>query len=72
MSGQGVRLRTKGMQLTLNGIAQGYITDGIAGLLKRNGFGDVLVHLGESHAMGTKPGGEPSWRCLREPTRFCR
>jgi len=49
------------MALTLNGIAQGFITDRIAALLRRNGFHDVLVHLGETYAGGKKGDGEP-WR----------
>ena len=59
-SGQ-VTLTRKGMALTLNGIAQGFITDRIAALLRRNGFHDVLVHLGETYAGGTKADGKP-WR----------
>lgn len=50
-----------GMAATLNGIAQGYITDRVAGLLRRAGFADVLVHLGETAALGAKPDGTP-WR----------
>jgi thiamine biosynthesis lipoprotein len=48
-----------GMAVTLNGIAQGYITDRVAGLLRRNGFDNVLVHLGESMALGSRPDGTP-------------
>lgn len=45
------------MALTFNGIAQGYITDKITALLKSAGFKNVLVSLGESFALGTKPDG---------------
>ncbi len=40
-----------GMALTLNGIAQGYITDRVADLLREAGFADVLVDLGEFRAL---------------------
>ncbi|MFV0361368.1 FAD:protein FMN transferase [Tropicimonas sp.] len=48
-----------GMALTLNGIAQGYITDRIARLLARRGFGNTVVDMGEVLATGHKTGGEP-------------
>ncbi|MDF2368985.1 FAD:protein FMN transferase [Sneathiella sp.] len=50
-----------GMAITLNGVAQGYITDRIAVLLKSAGFDNVLVSLGENYALGGKPDGNP-WR----------
>lgn len=56
-----IALTRPGMALTLNGIAQGFITDRVAALLRRNGFPDVLVHLGETYAGGTKCDGGP-WR----------
>ena len=40
-----------GMALSFNGIAQGYITDRVADLLRRAGFTDVLVDLGEFRAL---------------------
>ncbi len=46
-----------GMALTLNGIAQGYIADRVAMLLKAGGLGDILVDTGELHALGGMPGG---------------
>ncbi len=45
-----------GMAITLNGVAQGYITDRIAGLLRARGYGDVLVDMGEICAMGDQYG----------------
>ena len=42
--------------LTLNGIAQGAITDRIASLLKSRGLKDVLIDMGEIAALGTKQG----------------
>ncbi|MCL3882713.1 FAD:protein FMN transferase [Marivita sp. GX14005] len=46
-----------GRALTLNGIAQGYITDRIADLLRARGFGTVLVDMGEIAAGGRWPVG---------------
>lgn len=50
-----------GMAVTLNGIAQGYITDRIAELLLNEGLSDVLVDMGEVRALGRHPAGRP-WR----------
>ena len=50
-----------GMALTLNGIAQGYITDRIAALLQSEGLRDVLMDMGEVAAMGTRADGSV-WR----------
>ena len=47
-----VRLTRPGMQLTLNGIAQGYITDRIAGLLRARGLMEVMIDMGEIAALG--------------------
>ncbi len=41
--------------LTLNGIAQGYVTDQIAKLLRRRGFRDILVDMGEIAVLGKLP-----------------
>lgn len=49
------------MAVTLNGIAQGYITDRVVGLLREHGVGNVFVDLGEIHALGLHPSGR-SWR----------
>jgi thiamine biosynthesis lipoprotein len=48
----GVRFARPGMALTLNGVAQGYITDRVADLLKARGFADVLLDVGEIRALG--------------------
>ncbi|WP_397544600.1 FAD:protein FMN transferase [Roseovarius salis] len=52
-----VRFDRSGMAVTLNGIAQGYIADRIAGLLRREGLTDVMVDTGELHALGGHPDG---------------
>lgn len=49
----------KGMALTFNGIAQGYIADRVAALLKAKGVRNVMVNAGEINALGQAPNGEP-------------
>lgn len=56
-----VRLVRPGMAITLNGIAQGAITDRIAALLRRDGFDAVLIDVGEIAALGETGSGRP-WR----------
>ncbi len=50
-----------GMSLTLNGIAQGYITDRVVDLLREAGLESCLVDMGEIRALGTHADGKP-WR----------
>lgn len=50
-----------GMAVTLNGIAQGYVTDRVADLLRNEGFAHAAVDLGEWRALGAHPEGRP-WR----------
>ena len=45
------------MALTLNGIAQGYITDRIASLLRARGLRNVLIDMGEIAASGARSDG---------------
>ncbi|MBX3623080.1 MAG: FAD:protein FMN transferase [Rhizobacter sp.] len=70
-----IRLGRPGMALTLNGVAQGYLTDRVAELLLDAGFRDVLIDLGEARALGQRADGLP-WRAgiadPREPTRVLR
>lgn len=54
-----IAFEKKGMAITLNGIAQGYITDRIANLLDDYGFSQALVCLGEVHALETPDDGRP-------------
>jgi thiamine biosynthesis lipoprotein len=51
-----VEFARPGMQLTLNGIAQGFITDRISTLLRSEGLEHAVVNIGEISAMGHKPG----------------
>ncbi len=61
VSPEKIEFRRKGVKITLNGIAQGFITNRIAMLLKRRGFGQVLLNIGEVHGIGVKPSGK-AWR----------
>jgi FAD:protein FMN transferase len=56
-----VGYRQAGMAVTLNGIAQGYITDRVADLLRDAGFERMLVQLGETFA-GLPPEPGAPWR----------
>lgn len=47
-----VRFSRPGVAMTLNGIAQGYVTDRVADLLKARGFDNVLLDIGEIRALG--------------------
>lgn len=64
-----VALARRGMALTLNGIAQGFITDRVAELLRAEGIAHCMIDLGESRALGAHPEGRP-WRAgLADPMR---
>src|SRR5262245_30865353 len=54
----------RGMGLTLNGIAQGYITDRVVELLRAADIESCLVDMGEIRVLG-QPGGRP-WRVALE------
>ncbi|TDT75364.1 thiamine biosynthesis lipoprotein [Litoreibacter halocynthiae] len=47
----------RGMALTLNGIAQGYIADRVADLLEAEGLTNILIDTGEFRAVGGHPDG---------------
>jgi FAD:protein FMN transferase len=47
-----ITFKHPGMALTLNGIAQGYVTDKIANVMYRKGLRNVLVNVGELRAVG--------------------
>ena len=57
-----------GMALTLNGIAQGFISDRVSALLREEGLTDILVDLGEIRANGTPPDGA-GWPIVLDPER---
>ena len=47
-----------GTELSLNGIAQGYITDRITEILGNEGFESAVIELGELRALGSSPDGD--------------
>nr|WP_244626040.1 FAD:protein FMN transferase [Bradyrhizobium betae] len=49
----------RGMAVTLNGIAQGYVTDKVVDLLRAHGISHSLVDMGETRAIGARPDGRP-------------
>ncbi|WP_375308999.1 FAD:protein FMN transferase [Bradyrhizobium sp. A5] len=49
----------RGMAVTLNGIAQGYVTDKVVDLLRAHGISHSLVDMGEPRAIGARPDGRP-------------
>ena len=61
VSAREIAFARDGMAITLNGIAQGYITDRIADLLRNNGFDHVLIDAGEIRALNGRGDGRP-WR----------
>jgi FAD:protein FMN transferase len=50
-----------GMGITLNSLAQGFVTDVIADMLRNEGFESAVVDLGEYRTLGRHPDGHP-WR----------
>lgn len=61
IQGRNVRLGRPGMALTLNGIAQGYITDRVTELLRNAGLEHALVDMGEVRGLNRNPAHRP-WR----------
>jgi thiamine biosynthesis lipoprotein len=47
----------RGTAVTLNGIAQGYVTDKVVELLRTRGIDQSLVDMGETRAIGSRPDG---------------
>jgi thiamine biosynthesis lipoprotein len=62
-----IRFLKPNMGITLNGIAQGYITDRVVDLLRSNGMRHVLADMGEIRALGTRPHGDPWSVGLEDP-----
>ena len=64
-----IALGRDGAAITLNGIAQGFITDRIAEMLRALGFEHVLVNMGEIRALEGHADGAP-WRVgIADPDR---
>jgi len=62
-----IAFRRRGMALTLNGVAQGYITDRIADRLREAGYDDVLVDIGETRVLGVGRDGLPWSAGIADP-----
>jgi thiamine biosynthesis lipoprotein len=62
----------KGTELTLNGIAQGYVTDRIVDLLRSQGIAQSLVDMGETRTIGSRPDGSPWEVGIADPERAGR
>jgi thiamine biosynthesis lipoprotein len=58
---QRVALAKPGMGLTLDSVGQGYITDRVTAILRRHGFQNMLVDMGELRAVSAKADGS-AWR----------
>lgn len=56
-----IALLNKQASITLNGIAQGFITDYVSNMLRQEGLGYTLVDLGEKRALDTHPTGR-NWQ----------
>ncbi|WP_406857063.1 FAD:protein FMN transferase [Alsobacter sp. KACC 23698] len=57
----------RGMAVTLNGIAQGFVTDKVVELLRNAGADHSLVDMGESRAIGDHPAGRPWDVAIADP-----
>ena len=60
-----IKFESKNMGITLNGIAQGWITDKVANRLKNIGINNVLVDLGETYGLGEHYSGR-DWKIAIE------
>lgn len=68
VSAERIVLARPAMAVTLNGIAQGEITDRVARLLAAEGLEHALIDLGEFRALSSHPAGRP-WRVGVEDPR---
>ena len=68
----GVAMRRPGMALTLNGIAQGYLTDRVVALLRRADIRSALVETGETYGLGGHPSGRHWQLGVPDPTMPAR
>lgn len=61
VSDERIAYRRRGVEMTLNGILQGYAADLVVAAARRNGVTDAFVDTGEFGAYGRHPDGRP-WR----------
>lgn len=62
-----IAFRRSGMAISLNGIAQGYVTDRVIERLHGHGIEHTLVNMGESRALGHHPSGRPWQAMIADP-----
>ena len=62
-----IRIHRQECQLTLNGVAQGYITDRATDILRNEGFDKALIQLGETKALGQHPDKRPFQIGIQKP-----
>lgn len=67
-----VAFRRRRMAITLNGIAQGYITDRVTDLLRNEGLDDLLVDLGEIRGSGRHADNRPWTVGVEDPLDAAR
>ena len=67
VSSASIQFAQPGMSVTLNGVAQGYITDRVSDLLRGEGIGNTLVDMGEIRALDGHPAGRPWTVAIRDP-----
>jgi thiamine biosynthesis lipoprotein len=67
VSPQLVRLKTKGMGVSLNGIAQGYAADRVRSVLQSHGVQHALIDTGETTLLGQSPKGD-GWHFSVQPS----
>lgn len=72
VSGERIAFGARGMAITLNGIAQGYVTDRIADRLRREGYADVAIDLGEARASGRRADGRAWTAAVVDPVEPSR
>ncbi len=58
--------KQKNINITLNGIAQGYITDQVKNIFFANGLKNSLLELGEIYALGNQSSKETGWNIALE------
>ena len=68
-SPQQISFAKPGMAVTLNGIAQGYITDRVTERLKEHGFLNVLIDLGETRGLGLREDASPWQVGIKDPDK---
>ncbi|MBI4660408.1 MAG: FAD:protein FMN transferase [Verrucomicrobia bacterium] len=64
-----IRLKRRGMKVTLNAMAQGFAADRVLSALRAHGISQALVNTGEIGAMGRRADGKPWTIGIQHPRR---